>query len=76
MAVRHPICIIAMAAVGVVNGCASPAANKDAIVASGAASATTKETQADTAQPDAARKSYSMPGMSAIVVGGPSTDSG
>ncbi|HEY4311434.1 MAG TPA: hypothetical protein VGN12_18440 [Pirellulales bacterium] len=76
VAVRNLICIIAMAAVGIASGCASPAANNGAVANSAAAPATTKETPTDAAQTDAVRKSYSMPGMCAIVVGGPSTDSG
>ena len=64
MAAKQFLLLIALGAVGLTPGCASPAVN-NSITAAGTAS-----------KDDTTPKSYAVPGMSRLVVGGPSTDSG
>jgi hypothetical protein len=65
MAAKQFLLLIALGAAGPTTGCASPAVNESITAAPGAAS-----------KNDATPKSYTVPGMSRLVVGGPSTDSG
>lgn len=65
MSAKQLLLLIALGAVGLTMGCAAPAVNESITAAPGAAS-----------KDDTTPKSYTVPGMSRLVVGGPSTDSG